>query len=75
MYATFEDYNPALPPDTRLDRTVAITVLPEHLAIDPDDDEEDDLDEGEDDDGQDENEDDDDDDDDDGTERPPGWSD
>ena len=47
MYATFEDYNPALPPDTRLDRTVAITVLPEHLGIDPDDDEEDDLDDAE----------------------------
>ena len=77
MYATFEDYNPAnsmaLPPDTRLDSTAAITVLAKHVAIDPDDDEEDDLDDGEDDGDQDEDEDDDDYDD--GTERPPGWSD
>jgi hypothetical protein len=75
MHATFEDYNPAnsmaLTPDTRVDRTVAFKVLPERVAIDPDDDEEDDLDDGEDDDGQDEDEDDDDD----RTERPPGWSD
>ena len=79
MDVAFEGYNPAdsmaLTPDTRLDRTVATTVLPEYVAIDPDDDEEDDLDEDEDDVGQDEDEDDDDDDDDDGTGRPPGWSD
>jgi hypothetical protein len=76
MDATFEGYNPAdsmvltttLIPGTRFDRTVAITVLSEYVAIDPDDDEEDDLDDGEDDDEDDE-------DDDDETERPPGWSD
>ncbi len=66
--------------DTRLDRTVAIKVLPEHVASDPDlkqrvilaqdDDEEDDLDDAEDEDEEDEEEDDD--------YRPgwsPGWSD
>ncbi len=70
--------------DTRLDRTVAIKVLPEHVASDPDlkqrvilaqdDDEEDDLDDAEDDGGEDENEEEEDDDD----YRPgwsPGWSD
>ena len=50
---------------------LATTVLPERIAIDPDDDEEDDLGDGEDDDGEDEDEDDDAD----GAERPPGWSD
>ncbi len=67
--------------DTRLDRTVAIKVLPEHVASDPDlkqrvilaqdDDEEDDLDDAED--GEDKNEEENDDD-----YRPewsPGWSD
>ena len=70
--------------DTRLDRTVAIKVLPEHVAADPDlkhrvilaqdDDEEDDLDDAEDDGGEDETEEEEDDDD----YRPgwsPGWSD